>query len=69
MNPLSIESKKDEWDYLRTKMADHDLKEVAICAHFGCSKKLTLIENLAGNCCNYHANGKKTDIMNVLKFK
>jgi len=39
------------------------------CAKFGCAKKLSLVESLAGKYCTNHLNEKPVDIMKVLKFK
>lgn len=40
-----------------------------ICAHFGCGKKLSLPESLAGNYCTNHSGKERVDIMKILKFK
>jgi len=39
------------------------------CYHFGCGKKLSLIESMAGKYCTVHSGVGKVDIMKVIKFR
>ena len=55
--------------YIRQIQAQTPNNEFAVCSHFGCGKKLTLIEGLAGGKCSAHTGVNQVDIMNVLKFK
>ena len=55
--------------YIREIQSETPVNEFNVCAHFGCNKKLTLIEGLAGSKCTKHISNDKVDLMDVLKFK
>ena len=55
--------------YIRQIQAQTPPNEFSVCAHFGCGKKITLREGLAGGKCTAHIGVKKVDVMKVLKFK
>ena len=69
IHPLSAESKNKLLKYLKQIQADTPSNQFDVCKHFGCGKKLTLTESLAGVKCTKHTYEKKVNPMQVFKFK
>ena len=67
--PLSIESKNKLIQYINTVQMHAISSEFDVCKHFGCGKKLTLKESLAGAKCTKHTYEQKVNPMQVFKFK
>ena len=69
MKTLRRMTTKNLDNYLNNIYIDLSLGEYQICIHFACSKKLTMIESLAGTKCTKHTYEKKVNPMQVFKFK
>lgn len=49
-------------------MIESQFKQTPICSHFGCNKKLSLVEQLSGSKCLQHIGIKKIDITKIIKL-
>ena len=60
----AAEKKADKWLAKVVKMELEDAEGDKICSYFGCAKKLSLIEKLAGDKCTNHMGVDKQQFLN-----